>query len=59
MDQLKATEPDAVAKGLQRRTTYKTGSSTDEIKKTVSTARLGDDQTGARLALQQEKKGGA
>ena len=33
MDQLKATEPNAVAKGLQRRTTYKTGSWTDEIKK--------------------------
>ena len=32
MDQLKATEPDAVAKGLQRRTTYKTGSATDKIK---------------------------
>ena len=34
----------------------RTESSTDEIKKTVSSAKLGDDQTWARLALQQEKQ---
>ena len=57
MDPLKATKPDAEAKGLQCRTTFKNGIFDGRIKKTVSSARLGDDQTWARLALQQEKGG--
>ena len=54
--QLTVTEPDAEAKRLQRRTTFKNGIIDGRNKKTVSSARLGDDQTWARLALQQEKK---
>ena len=54
--QLTATEPDAEAKGFQRRTTFKNGIIDGRNKKTVSSARLGDDQTWARLALQQEKE---
>ena len=55
--QLTATEPDAEAKGLQRRTTFKNGINDGRNKKkNVSSARLGDDQTWARPALQQEKQ---
>ena len=46
----KATEPDAVAKGLQSRPTLKNGILDGRNKKNISTARLGDYQTWARPA---------